>query len=518
MAHVVVSDPLAPEGIQLLKDRGHTAVDVTGMDEAARAAEIAEAEAWILRSGTQIRGPEFAAARKLRAIGRAGVGVDNVDLDAATAHGVAVFNSPTGNITSAAEQAWALMLAAARRVPEADAAMKRQDWARKRLKGMELAGKTVFIVGLGKIGRMMAKRAQAFEMTCLGHDPYVTPEAAASFGVEWVDLDAGFARGDIVTLHTPLTPQTQGLVNAERLAKARDGLLIVNAARGGLVDADALLSALESGKVHAAGLDVWPVEPPEDWALAKHPRVVAAPHLGASTVEAQVKAAVQAVERVCDFLDSGDAGLAVNAQASVPEKLHPWADLAQALAGFGIQTVDGAIEEIRLCATPGLDCDALRVPVLVGALGVAYDTPVNAINAPGLAQERGWTVATRTLPEDEDEYVRVHFRTKAGEVFVEGTYTPHYGPRVTNLDGYDVEFRPHGRFLFTRHRDVPGVLAGITACLAEAEVNVANVSLARRGDGTAVAVIQVDGSIPQSARDRLRDLDAITEAHRIRTG
>lgn len=517
MAKIVVSDPLAPEGKSLLEARGHTVVDITALGADARRKEAADAEAWIVRSGTQLGPDDFAAALALRAVGRAGVGVDNVDLKAATKHGVAVFNAPTGNITSAAEQAWALMLAAARRVPEADNAMKAEDWARKRLKGVELAGKTLFIVGLGRIGRMMAKRAQAFEMTTIGTDPFVTKEAAAAFGVEWVDMDDGFARADIITLHTPLVPATKDLVNAERLGLCKKGAIIVNAARGGLIDADALLAALEGGNIHAAGIDVWPEEPPTDWGLAKHARVVAAPHLGASTTEAQVKAATQACQRVCDFLESGDAGLAVNAQATVPDTLRPWADLVGALAGFATQITRG-VEEVVVCATPDIDAAALEVPAVAGALGATMDTPVNAINAPGLAAERGWTVASRSLPDDDEDYARIELRAGGRTVVVEGTYTPHYGPRVTNVDGFDVDFRPHGRFLFTRHRDVPGVLAKITALLADAQVNVASVSLARRDDGTAVAVIAVDGSIPKSARDGLRGLEDIVEAHRIRVG
>ena len=515
MARIVVSDPLSPEGFALLEARGHEAVDVTSLEGDARADAIAGAEGWVVRSGTRIGPDELAAAPNLRGIGRAGVGVDNVDLGAATNRGIAVFNSPTGNITSAAEQAWALMLGAARRVPEADAAMKAEDWARKRLKGSELAGKTLFIVGLGKIGRMMAKRAQAFEMTCIGHDPFVTPEAAKGFGVEWVEVDDGMARADIISLHTPLVPATKDLIDARRLGLCKKGAMLVNAARGGLMVADDVLAALESGQLGSAGIDVWPDEPPTDWSLAKHPRVVAAPHLGASTVEAQTKAAVQACERLCDFLDTGDAGLAVNAVATVPEALRPWADLAGCLACFAAQTVEGAIEELVICATPGLDAAALEVPAVAGALRSSSETPINAINAPGLAKAQGWTVATKALPEDDDKYLRVHVRTKKGERIVEGTYTPHYGPRVTSVDGFDVEFRARGRLLVTLHDDVPGVLARITGVLAEAQVNVAAVSLARKG-GQAIGVIEVDGSIPRDARDALRGIAAVNQAHRVR--
>ncbi len=517
VAKIVLSDPLAEEGKQLLKSRGHDVVDITDMDDEARAAELRDAEGWVIRSGTHVDAAWMDRALNLRGIGRAGVGVDNVDLKAATANGVAVFNAPTGNITSAAEQAWALMLAVARRVPEADAGMKAEKWLRKELKGMELAGKTIFIVGLGRIGRMMAKRAQAFEMNCLGHDPFVTPEAAASFGVEWVDVDDGFSRANIISLHTPLVAATKEMVNAGRLAKVQPGTVLINAARGGLIDADAVLDALEHGNLHAAGLDVWPEEPPTDWRLAKHPRVVAAPHLGASTKEAQTKAATQACERLCDFLETGDAGLAVNAQTTVPDALRPWADLAEALAGFAVQTLPAAVEELVVSASEGLDCEALKVHATIGALRPAHEGPVNGINAPGLAQQNGWTIGTKTLATEDERYLRIHVRGGGREVVIEGTHTPHYGARVTAVDNYDVEFRPSGRFLFTRHKDVPGVLAHITNCLAKGSVNVAAVSLARhQTDGSAVAVIRVDGSIPQEARDALRDLDAVVEAHRIR--
>jgi D-3-phosphoglycerate dehydrogenase len=513
VAQIVVSDPLAPEGFELLESRGHKAIDITKMAGPELAAAIASAEGWVIRSGTNLTADSFAAAPQLKGVGRAGVGVDNVDLKAATEAGVAVFNSPTGNITSACEQAWALLLAGARRVVEADNAMKQKDWARKRLKGMELAGKTLFIVGLGKIGRMMAARAQAFEMNVIGHDPFVTPEAAKSFGVTWVSVEDGFKGADIISLHTPLVPATADLVNAERLALCKPGTVFVNAARGGLMVANDVYEALENGQLAFAGIDVWPEEPPTDWKLAQHPRVVAAPHLGASTVEAQLKAALQACERLCDFLDDGDAGLAVNAQSSVPGPMQPWAQLTEALAGFLSQSA-GSTTEIHVCATPAIQVKSLEAPAIIGALRGTSEN-VNGINAPGLANERGWIVSTRELPEDDTEYVRITMRATTGEMTMEGTYTPNYGARVTSIDGFPVEFRPEGRFLFTRHNDVPGVLAGITGALAQSKVNVANMSLARR-DGLAVSVIEVDGSIPQEARDALRDLDAIQEAHRIR--
>ncbi|MEA3166754.1 MAG: D-3-phosphoglycerate dehydrogenase / 2-oxoglutarate reductase, partial [Thermoplasmata archaeon] len=330
VARILLTDPLDAEGLDLLRKRGHEIVDATKLEGAARLAEVAKAEAWMIRSGTHIKAEDFAAAKKLRAVGRAGVGVDNVDLAAATARGVAVFHAPTGNITSAAEQAWALMLACARRVPEADASMKQGKWERK-LEGVELAGKTLLLVGLGRIGRMMAQRAQAFEMTTLGYDPFVTPEAAKAMGVEWVALDDGLARADLVSLHTPLTAQTRHLIDAGRLARMKPTAILVNAARGPLVDPAALADALDAKRLRLAGIDVWEEEPPADWRLAKHPKVVAAPHLGASTKEAQAKAAIQAAERVADFLATGDAGLAVNAQAAVDAKVRPWVTLVEAL-------------------------------------------------------------------------------------------------------------------------------------------------------------------------------------------
>ena len=518
MARILVTDPLDAEGLELLRRRGHTIVDGTRLEGAARAAEVAQAVAWLVRSGTKIGAAEISQAKVLRAVGRAGVGVDNVDLPAATARGVAVFHAPTGNITSAAEQAWALMLACARRVPEADATMKQGRWERK-LEGVELAGKTLLLVGLGRIGKMMAQRAAAFEMTVLAHDPFVTPEAAKAMGAEWVALDDGLAKADLISLHTPLTAQTRHVIDAARLAKCKPTAILVNAARGPLVDPAALADALDAGKLRAAGIDVWEEEPPADWRLAKHPKVVAAPHLGASTKEAQAKATLQACERVADFLDSGDAGLAVNAQAAVDAKARPWAALVEALCGFGAQMLSDPLSELVVGATPGLDPKALQVHALVGAIKASLDTPVNAINAPGLAQERGWAVASRVLPQGKEEPPRVQVLLRAAkgkELVLEGTHTPHYGTRLTRIDAYDVEVRPHGRFLVTRHKDIPGVLARITALLADQTVNVASVSLARDGKGTAMAIIQVDGSVPVGVRDALRDGPAILEAHRIR--
>jgi D-3-phosphoglycerate dehydrogenase / 2-oxoglutarate reductase len=517
VARILYTDPLDADGLELLRRRGHTLVDGSRLEGAARAAEVAQAEAWLIRSGTRITADDLAHAKKLRAVGRAGVGVDNVDLAAATARGVAVFHAPTGNITSAAEQAWALMLACARRVPEADASMKNGDWNRK-LEGVELAGKTLLLVGLGRIGRMMAQRAQAFEMTVLGHDPFVTPEAAKAFGVDWVDLDAGLARADVVSLHTPMTAQTRHLFNAARLARMKPSAILVNAARGPLIDPTALADALDAQTLRAAGIDVWDEEPPADWRLAKHPRVVAAPHLGASTKEAQAKATLQACERVADFLDNGDAGLAVNAQASVDAKVRPWVALVESLAAFGVQLLREPLQEVVVAASPGLDPKALQVHALVGALRATTETSVNAINAPGLAAECGWTVATRLLPQEKDEPPLVQVRLRAGsqDLALEGTHTPHYGSRLMRIDAFDVEVRPQGRFLVTRHKDIPGVLARITALLADETVNVASVSLARDGKGMAMAIIQVDGSVPVHVREALRDGPAILEAHRVR--
>lgn len=514
VARIVVSDPLAEEGLDLLRGAGHTIERIEG-EGAELAAAAQGAEAWIIRSGTRLDAAAIEAVPTLRAISRAGVGVDNVDLDAATRQGIAVFHAPTGNITSAAEQAWALLLAAARQVPRADASMKDGRWARKELKGVELAGKTMFIVGLGRIGRMMAARAQAFEMDVLGFDPYVTPEAAEAFGVESVTVEDGLARADVVTLHTPLTPKTRGMIDHDALARAKPGQIVVNAARGGLIDEAALLAALDEGRVLAAGIDVWSTEPPEGDAalLATHRNVVAAPHLGASTAEAQVKAATQACQRVADFLATGDTGLAVNAQARVPDAMRPWVDLAERLAGFGAQTLPGPLEEIVVCST-GLDAEALRVHALAGALRPGTDEPVNAINAPGMAEAKGWTIATRSLPADAD-FVRVELRSGDARVSVEGTYTPHYGVRVTRFAGFDLEFRPRGRFLVTRHDDVPGVLASMTAVLAQQSINIANVALARR-DGQACAVIEIDGGITKAARDALRAVPHVHAAHRAR--
>ncbi len=519
MARILFTDALDAEGLDLVRKRGHVLVDATKLDAAAKAQEIAKAEAWLIRSATKIGAAELAQAPQLRAIGRAGVGVDNVDLAAATARGIAVFHAPTGNITSAAEQAWALMLACARRVPEADSAMKQGKWDRK-LEGVELCGKTILLIGIGRIGKMMAARAHAFEMTVLGYDPFVTPEAAKAMGIESVTCDDGLRRADVVSLHTPLTTQTRNVIDAATLAKMKPNAILVNAARGPLVDLAALVAALDAGKLRAAGIDVWPEEPPTaagDLAAAKHHRIVAAPHLGASTKEAQLKATVQACERVCDFLASGDAGLAVNAQAAVDEKLRPWVGLVEALAAFAVQTLHEPLQEVAVAASPGLDLKAMQVHALVGATRATMDTPINAINAPGLAAERGWSIASRTLPDEEPKRVVVTLRAGKQEVSVEGTHTPHYGSRVTRIDEFDVEFRPTGRFLLTRHRDVPGVLARITQELATHKVNVANVSLARDHEaGTAIAVIQVDGSIPAEVRDALRKSDAIQEAHRIR--
>lgn len=527
-AKVVVADPLGTAGLDLLRGAGARVVDVSAEPDRL-AEEIADAQALLVRSRTKVGEDLLAAARKLRVIGRAGVGVDNIDLAAAARHGVLVVNAPTSNLISAVEHTFALLLTLARHLPAAHRSMVGGGWDRKRFSGVELSAKTLGVVGYGKIGRGVAARARAFDMNVVAHDPHLGPAEGERLGVELVSLDDLLARADMVTLHVPLTPETRGLLDASRLAAMKPGALLINCSRGGVVDEAALLDALDSGALAGAGLDVFATEPLADFRLAAHPRVVATPHLGASTREAQERISLEAARMVLAALGGSLAVSAVN----LPFAWRP--GIRDDLLRLGEQLgrlAAGVLGEppVRIGVTPGTPGTVppevvrpLTLAVAVGALGagrpggapvegssgrVSYVNVEQVAAAAGVALE----TAERAGGPETPEAVGVTVTGVSGEtVELGGALLDGSRPRVVRFGSIPLEFRPVGRLLVLRSRDVPGVVGQVGGLLGEAGVNIADVHLARRdGEPEAWTVLRLDQTPEPSVLAALAALPPMT--------
>jgi D-3-phosphoglycerate dehydrogenase / 2-oxoglutarate reductase len=521
---VLVAEPLAEEGVARLRD-GHD-VDVrTGLDRQAFLEALPGYHALMVRSQVQVDAEAIAAGRDLVVIGRAGVGVDNVDLDAATRAGITVVNAPTGNTTAAAEHTLALLFAVARRIAAADGSVRRGEWKRSALTGVELRGRTLGVVGLGKIGMALADRARALEMRLVGYDPFVTPETAAHHGISLLELPALIASADVISLHVPLTHATKDLLNAERIASMRSGAIILNVARGGLVDESALAAALHDGRVGGAGIDVFGAEPPRDSPLLGAPNTVLTPHLGASTAEAQVRVAEEAAEQVLDVLAGRPARYAVNAPLVPPETaeaLAPWLGLAQALGQFAAQFARGGSERLTLHAGGELaqhDTTPLVAAVLRGLLESVTEERVNQVNALHLARARGIAVVEQRTTQAERYPALLTVRVEAAdgsEVAVSGTVAAGE-PRIVRLRDYWVDMSPATWMLVTRHRDRPGTMGRIGQMLGEADVNISAMHLARRAPREdALMVLALDDPVPDPVATRLRAHEDVLDLWIIR--
>lgn len=520
MHRILIADSLDPAGLARFAAAGAQVHELTADERPRLTALLPGFDALVVRSATQVTSTLLAAGSRLKVVGRAGIGVDNVDVAAATERGILVVNAPTANLTSATEHAFALLLAVARRVPEADASMKAGMWDRK-LTGTELQGKTLGIIGFGRIGQRVAQRAGAFEMEVVAYDPYLDAAAARRLDVELLPLDELLARSDVVTLHVPLTAETKLLLDRERLAAIKPGALLVNCARGGVVDEEALLAALEAGRVAGAGLDVFAEEPPKDLRLVRHPRVVATPHLGAQTREAQERIAVETAEMVLAALSGSLAVAAVNLPfRPTGGKAEPFMALATALGRTASGLLGSAPQELRI-ATWGLD-EGVRAPVEVAALkGVLVPflgEAVNFVNAERIAEQRGVEIA-RAAPGGPADYPHlIELRLRGGDKSVEIAGTLFRGePRVVRLEGYQLEFRPVGNLLVLENVDRPGVVGKIGTLLAEAQVNIADIHLARRG-AEALAVLRLDQEPSEDVVVRLRSLPEVKSAQRVLLG
>jgi D-3-phosphoglycerate dehydrogenase len=522
--HVVVSDPLPAEALQKLEGIARiTARDDFSKEELT--AILEEADALLVRSGTKVTADLIERARKLRIIGRAGVGVDNIDVKACTQKGIIVVNSPEGNTMSAAEHTVALMLSMLRHIPQAAASTAKGEWKRKQFTGTELYNKTVGVVGLGKIGREVASRVRAFKARVLAYDPFITAEHARDLDLELGDLDTVLREADLVTVHTPLTKDTRGLIGRERIAMMKKGARIVNCARGGIIDEDALYEAIQSGHLGGAALDVFVSEPPTGSPLLELPNVICTPHLGASTEEAQMKVALDVAEQVADVLSGRPARAAVNIPSLPAEQmalLEPYIYLAERMGSFLAQIASGPVERVEV--TYSGDICKLRLEpvtwsVLKGVLSTTQAETVNYVNAPVIAQERGIAVAESRIQSGRDYVNLIEVAVKtggSGERRCEGTVFGADDRRIISVDGHRMDLHPEGHKLLTWQADQPGVVGRIGTFLGKSNINIAEMQVGRdRPRGHALMVLSIDEPVGSPLLDEIRGMEGIRDAREV---
>jgi D-3-phosphoglycerate dehydrogenase len=525
---IFVADDVSESGLEPLRRAGFEVEKQTGLSVDRLLEVLPVYDGLVVRSETKVTPEVMNAATRLRVIGRAGVGVDNIDVPAATARGIVVMNAPDGNTITTAEHTMALLVSLARRVPQANASLRSGRWERKRFIGVELQGKTLGIVGLGRIGRVVAGRARAFGMSIVAYDPFIAPDQARDLELEIAPLDEVFARADFLTVHTPLTAETRGLIGSSAFSKMKRGVRIINCARGGLVDERALLTAIKEGIVAGAALDVFEQEPPPaDHPLLSLEEVIATPHLGASTAEAQEGVAVTVAEQMRDYLLTGALRGAVNVPALGAQELNalqPYITLAESLGRFQAQLVDDAVREVRLefaGEVAELDAAPVTRAFLAGLLR-DVSARVNVVNAFLIAEERGISVtaAYKRAGGDFGPAIRARVLTTSGEQQVAGTLFSGNGQtsdgRITEINGFRIEAIPHGHMLVTRNRDVPGVIGRIGTMLGEHSVNISRFHLGRRErGGEAMAVIETDAPLRNETLEELRSFDQVISARQI---
>ncbi len=525
---IFVADEVSDSGLEPLRTAGFVVEKQTGLSPEDLINALRDCDGLVVRSETKVTENVMDLSPSLRVIGRAGVGVDNIDVPAATARGIVVMNAPDGNTITTAEHTMALLIALARRVPQANSSLRAGLWERKKFIGVELQGKTLGVVGLGRIGRTVASRARAFGMTIVAFDPFIAPEQARDLEIEVAPLDDVFARADFLTVHTPLTAETRGIVGAEAFAKMKKGVRVINCARGGLIDEAALFAALQSGIVSGAALDVFEKEPPSpDNPLLALEQVIATPHLGASTTEAQEGVAFTVAEQMRDYLQTGALRGAVNVPALGAKELNalqPYLELAESLGRFQAQVIDGGVAEVKI-EYAGEIVDLNAAPVTRAFLaGLLRDVSarVNAVNAFLIAEERGITVTTSYLRASSDSVpaIRTRVITNSGEHSLAGTlfgYGEHARQgRITEINGFHIEAIPHGHMLVMRNRDVPGVIGRVGTILGEGGVNISRFHLGRREPGgEAMAVIEVDAPLTKANLEELRAFEQVISARPI---
>ena len=519
---ILVADPIADDGIDRLRAAGDVVV-ATGLSTEELKQRVAGVDALVVRSETKVTAEIFAAAPRLRVVGRAGVGVDNIDLDAATRHGVLVLNAPTGNTIAAAEHAVAMMLALARNVARADTSLRGGKWERSRFTGVELREKTLGLLGLGKIGFEVARIAsQGLQMRVLSHDPVATAERAEQAGAELVDFETLLQESDVLSVHVPLTDHTRGIIGAAELRRMRKGARLINVARGGIIDEQALADAIREGQIAGAAIDVFTKEPPD----AKNPllelaEVVVTPHLGASTREAQVNVAADVADQIVEFLQGGSPRYAVNAPTLLPEELaqlQPYLGLGERMGSLAAQLIPGKIKRV-VCSYAGELCDMdtaiVTAAVLRGLFTHFTETRVNPVNAKTVARSLGVDIDERSTTRHsfgaDPLYIEVvgSERLRIGGALYDGQ------PRITRINDFRIDMDPSGIYLVVQHKDRPGVIAAVSTLLAKHDINIAGIELGRDVPrGRAVMLMQIDDPVDAPLLDQLR-ADAQLESLRV---
>jgi D-3-phosphoglycerate dehydrogenase / 2-oxoglutarate reductase len=521
---VLVTEKLSDAGLEQLRE--HMEVDVKlGLGPGEVSEIIADYDAVVIRSGTQITADVLQRAEKLKVVGRAGIGIDNVDVDAATKLGVLVVNAPQSNVLSAAEHTMALLLAQARNVPAAHLALVGGEWNRERWQGVELHGKTLGIVGLGKVGTLVAQRANAFGMRLLAYDPYIAPGRAQQMGVQLVDSVLEVCRrADFLTIHLPKTPETVGIIGERELADVKPGCRVINTSRGGLIDEESLVRALKDGRIAGAAVDVFENEPVTEHPLFGLPNVVVTPHLGASTAEAQDKAGVAIAEQVALALKGEFVPYAINVDvgADIPEAVRPYLRLAERLGRVVVALAGRGAQSLRFEYQGGIaehDTRALTLAGLKGAFSAVVHEPVTFVNAPLIAKERGIGVEEAKLSESQDyvNLVEVHATSKDETVAVAGTLVgKRDDERLVRVYGYEIDMAFAPIMVFFRYVDRPGVIGAVGTALGEAGINIANMQVGRTDKGgEALMGLTVDSPIPEELLDRVVKDTEMRDAHLI---
>ncbi len=522
--NVLITDNVDENCIGILQTEGFDVEYLPGISGEELNKKIATADALIVRSGTMVASEVLTAGKQLKVVGRAGAGVDNIDVDAATRRGIIVMNTPGGNTISTAEHTMSMMLALARNIPHAHQSVVSGKWERKKFVGTELYGKTIGIIGLGKVGAEVARRCLAFEMNVIAFDPILSSEAAMKMNVKLVSLEELFERSDIISVHTPLIPETKGLINEKTLSKCKHGVKIINCARGGIVDEAALLKGLADGIVSGAALDVFETEPPSLSQLITHPRVIVTPHLGASTEEAQEKVAVQIAHQVADVLKGRGISGAVNADTvhlAMNEHIRPYIVLAEKIGRLIAQLMNGKLKTITIGSTGELLHESLKAlgsAALKGMMSQMFEESVNYINAPLLAHERGINVQLHQDDEHEiySNVLSIRYETdKEQRVFL-GTVFGHTDMRIINIDQFHFEIKPEGKLLFYSNIDRPGMLAKVGGILANHQINIAGLSLGRYGKGQkALTVISLDNAVFDIVLKEISDIEGVSDVRLI---
>lgn len=520
---VLVSDSIAEEGLEVLREAGLEVDYCPGLPRTELLERLPHYEALMVRSQTRVDAEVIRAGTRLKVIGRAGVGVDNIDVDTATERGIVVVNSPEGNTIAAAELAFAHLLALARKIPQADRSVRAGEWKRTQFVGVELSRKTLGIIGIGKIGREVARRARAFGMRVLAYDPHVSAGHIQQLGAEPTDLDTLLAQSDFISLHAPLTPETRFLLNRQTLARTKPSVRIVNCARGELLDLEAVADLVESGHIAGVALDVFPQEPPPpDLRVLQQPQHVFTPHLGASTEEAQVKVAHDVAEQIVAVLTGGVPRSPVNLPPIPPEQMErvaPYLRLLERMGSLHAQLLGAPVEGVRVQFSgewQGLPLDMIARAVLVGLFQRTTDTPVNLVNAPLIARQRGVHLEWSARPETElyPDTITTTVRAGKTEQRLTGTVFGKHDLRITHLDDLFVDIRPEGILLFTEHRDRPGIIGRVGTLLGTNQINIAGMHVGREQvGGRAVMILQLDDPVPPEVFAQIQQLDGVESAH-----